>query len=266
MVNTFLVCSDFAESASKLDSQRLLKQCVEAKQIIENIRAFKKGKWTGFQNHPASVQWRDHLDALKLYFNLHLATYKKRRNEEGKSFKSDKLVEYKIPDPKEILLPSFVHCPHYWYSHRAALYRKMKWYYKDKFTVPKVYKKHGYFWPSKIKSSIPTNHLYYDVLQTSPVSTSASSGNSPLEGKSAPSSERKSPSKGKSPTEGKLPVKDKPFDLDAFLEKHCDPPMAKKKRCNGVTKKGEDCMAAASKVLDGLRLCGTHYNSELKNV
>lgn len=65
MVNTFLVCEDFAESAKILDKRRLGKQRVEARQIIDAL----EGKTKGWNNHPVTRSWKDHIDALKLYFN-----------------------------------------------------------------------------------------------------------------------------------------------------------------------------------------------------
>jgi hypothetical protein len=139
MVNTFLVCSDFRKSAERLADKHLFKQAVEAKQII-NI--YEQGK-KGFSNHPAAVQWKGHLDALKLYFNCHLEEINRR----GKW--DTEMKSFAIPDESSIVLPWWVKCPHVWYSHSAALYSKQDWNYSH-LSYPAFYKQFGYFWPSKM--------------------------------------------------------------------------------------------------------------------
>ena len=125
MVNTFLLCKSFVESAKLLDSRRLNKQCTEAKQIINALEQMQSksmdDKKLGFTKHPALLQWKDHVDALKYYYNVHREEALER--------------EIKISTPaytftcpvEEIKMPWFVDCPHFWYSHCAALYLKMKW-------------------------------------------------------------------------------------------------------------------------------------------
>jgi len=55
--------ADFELNAQVLDRQRLGKQRVEAWQILNAIRGLSKG-WV---NHPATVMWRQHPEALAHY-------------------------------------------------------------------------------------------------------------------------------------------------------------------------------------------------------
>ena len=154
MVNTFLVCRDFAKSAALLDSRRLNKQCTEAKQIIdalarmssessstdkENKESKEKRIVIGFRNHPAVLQWRGYEDALKYYFNVHRAEALKREIKITASCYTD------LGPGGEIKTPWFVNCPHYWYSHCASLYRKQRWTYEGTSNFPPIYLAYGYF-------------------------------------------------------------------------------------------------------------------------
>jgi hypothetical protein len=62
-MQTFLPCATFVESAQALDRQRLGKQRVEAKQILQAL-----GKTSGgWVNHPAVKMWRGYETALAYY-------------------------------------------------------------------------------------------------------------------------------------------------------------------------------------------------------
>lgn len=64
----FLPFPDIQKSLSCLDKRRLLKQAVEAKQILNIILQGKnKGGWV---NHPAVRMMRDDIDFLGCYYNL----------------------------------------------------------------------------------------------------------------------------------------------------------------------------------------------------
>jgi len=69
-MQTFLPYSDFKKSANVLDRQRLGKQRVEARQILEVLLDIpnKNGKKrTGWLNHPAVLMWRGSEYYLCLY-------------------------------------------------------------------------------------------------------------------------------------------------------------------------------------------------------
>jgi len=64
-MQTFLPYSDFTLSAQSLDSKRLGKQRVEAKQILDVLY----GRSTGWRFHPAVRMWVGFEKALEFYFD-----------------------------------------------------------------------------------------------------------------------------------------------------------------------------------------------------
>jgi hypothetical protein len=62
-MQTFLPYPDFADSAAALDPKRLGKQRVEALQVVRALTV----PGYGWQNHPAVLMWRGHLEALGRY-------------------------------------------------------------------------------------------------------------------------------------------------------------------------------------------------------
>lgn len=143
MVNTFLTSSDFTISAKLLDNKRLFKQCVEAKQIVELLTDDSIESKKGFINHPAVIQWKNHVPALKHYFNCHLEEVFFRGH-----WKTQ-MVKYQINE--EIQYPWFVDCQQLHYSHMASLSRKNPDHYAF-LTYPKEYMDHGYIWPSHLEA------------------------------------------------------------------------------------------------------------------
>ena len=67
-MQTFLPYRQFARSARCLDRQRLGKQRVECWDLIRvNLGASPRQGWI---NHPAARMWREHVDALGLYYSV----------------------------------------------------------------------------------------------------------------------------------------------------------------------------------------------------
>lgn len=64
-MQTFLPYADFRRSAACLDTRRLGKQRIEARQILRVLRGLSKG-WA---HHPAVLMWRGHEAALGAYMN-----------------------------------------------------------------------------------------------------------------------------------------------------------------------------------------------------
>lgn len=62
-MQTFLPFPDFKLSASVLDNKRLGKQRVEAWQILRALAGLTKG----WRNHPATLMWKGHEQALAVY-------------------------------------------------------------------------------------------------------------------------------------------------------------------------------------------------------
>lgn len=142
MVNTFLPFSDFKKCAKVLDSKRLLKQRVEAYQIINIIHKKRNNQKCGFMNHPAVIMWMDNVDALKLYCNEMILETIKR------GYKNNMKL-YEIKDNPIIPWWLGYECLHY--SHQASLLRKnQKYYIKYFYNLPDEYRYEGYLWISHL--------------------------------------------------------------------------------------------------------------------
>jgi hypothetical protein len=78
-MQTFLPYPGFAESARALDRQRLGKQRVEARQILETLQGIS----SGWANHPAVRMWRGHEGSLAAYMKAMIDEWTARgyRNE-----------------------------------------------------------------------------------------------------------------------------------------------------------------------------------------
>ncbi len=73
-MQTFLPYQNFARSARCLDSKRLGKQRIEAKQILLILR----GQKTGWRNHPAVRMWEGYENALASYYNAMVTEWVRR--------------------------------------------------------------------------------------------------------------------------------------------------------------------------------------------
>lgn len=134
MVNTFLPYGDFKKVARVLDSKRLGKQRVEARQILDIITG--KAKYTAWKSHPVVFMWRGHADALKDYINEMITEWKRRGYSNNMPLEKVKPYE----------MPWFVTCKTVNYSHRASLLRKYPEHYSKYFKVPSDYMRHSYVW------------------------------------------------------------------------------------------------------------------------
>lgn len=140
MVNTFMPYADFRRVARALDKKRLGKQRVEAMQIINILDGSTKKK--GFSYHPVVAMWREHLDALRYYYNCMVKEWVRRGFKNTMKF-------YEVP--KKIKVPWFAKSRALQMTHRASLLRKEPAYYSSIFTgVPKKYMRYSYIWPSKL--------------------------------------------------------------------------------------------------------------------
>lgn len=117
-MQTFLPYMDFTNSFAVLDKRRAFKQLVECNQLLNII--LKRNNKKGWQNHPATLMWRNHPDALKLYYNIGY-----RYCQDVYNIKFVKLQ----PEPTDILggildFPEWLGDEAFHYSHRCNLWRK----------------------------------------------------------------------------------------------------------------------------------------------
>lgn len=138
-MQTFLPYPDFAESAAVLDRQRLGKQRVEARQILDALR-LPRGTH-GWQNHPAVLMWAGHVDALAAYG---LAICEEWCNRGYADAQAPHFIAALTNVPPT--LPPWFGGPIH-LSHQAALLRKDPRHYGPIFgaDVPDV----PYHWPTK---------------------------------------------------------------------------------------------------------------------
>ncbi|CAH6418213.1 Hypothetical protein HVR_LOCUS80 [uncultured virus] len=145
---TFIVIGDFILNAQLLDDQRLGKQRVEARQIINAIQnggkriidpstGMNRAVLGGWVNHPIVIAWRPFVTALKYYTNCIIMEWVRRGN-------NNTIPLFELPSL--IMMPWWVKWDRLHQSHRAMLYRKNPFYYYNKFTIDPEYLLHGYIW------------------------------------------------------------------------------------------------------------------------
>ena len=137
-MQTFLVCSDFADSAVYLDRQRLGKQRVEAKQIL---LALQHPKSYGWQKHPAVKMWRGYAYALAQYGVAVCKEWRARGYKDSLlPFFEDAITVLPASAP-----PPWVSDPAFHRAHQSNLVRKLPGYYVQAF--PGVPPDLPYVWP-----------------------------------------------------------------------------------------------------------------------
>lgn len=146
-MQTFLPYENFQASAQVLDYRRLGKQRVEVLQILKALNGeTKKGAWA---NHPASLMWKENLDALVLYGVDICEEWISRGY---KDTCRGKILEYSSTPgiiPEQTSLPSWIggiiHS-----THRSNLLRKDPAYYST--LGWKESDGLEYFWPTKAQA------------------------------------------------------------------------------------------------------------------
>lgn len=134
MMQTFIPCRTYVESASVLDWRRLGKQRLEALQIYLIISGIApKSRW---RNHPAVRMWRGYTDHLAAYYNTILSEWIRRGFNNTMQFLSCDIIG--VPKPAWLT-------DEFMAAHRAALLAKDWGYYRQFSWVeePKI----AYIWP-----------------------------------------------------------------------------------------------------------------------
>ena len=134
-MQTFLPYPNFACSAQCLDNKRLNQQANETRQILIAIR-----NGGGWRHHPAVLQWRDHVPALRLYHDVILREWIVR----GRNNTRDMME----PAASTIVMPPWLGDERYHSSHRAALlFKEPRWYSQFGWDeIPEL----NYHWPVRI--------------------------------------------------------------------------------------------------------------------
>ncbi len=146
-MQTFLPYKDFDKSAQVLDRQRLGKQRVEARQILETLlnkdnELTKNGKpRVGWKNHPAVLMWSGHEHHLCLY-GMSICREWIERGYKDSQFQIffEYLRNFSITPE-----PFWLGDEEFHLSHQSNLIRKMPEHYLSKF--PGVANDLQYVWP-----------------------------------------------------------------------------------------------------------------------
>lgn len=138
-MNTFLPYQSFEASALVLDDQRLGKQRLEARQLLDTL----KGNSAAYINHPCTNMWRGHEWWLAEYGRAMCAEWRKR------GFKDEMLPEFQsyVDTRPQTQEPPWFGNELLYSSMRANLVRKDPRRYRDflGFTEAPA---DGYAWPT----------------------------------------------------------------------------------------------------------------------
>lgn len=137
-MQTFLPHDSFIESARCLDRQRLGKQRVEVKQILNALEGNSKG-WV---NHPATKMWRGYEPALAAYGWACCAEWIER----GYKDTLQPFFLERIPSPDTWVLPEWFGGPIHSTHRQVLLHKDFEWYSQFGWTEEPKYE---YLWPVK---------------------------------------------------------------------------------------------------------------------
>jgi len=164
MVITFLPYPDIKRSIQSIDNRRLVKQMVEAYQIIRALR----GETDGWRRHPATLMWEGYEEMLKVYYNECISQHVGRGG-------ATKMAPMDV-DTDKVRKPWWLGWKHLHFSHQASLIRKHPLYYKHIFTdLPSFYMDKGYVWPAKYNIMQMDRNDVFDKVNTKTISTNEKS-------------------------------------------------------------------------------------------
>lgn len=132
-MQTFLPDISFSKTAEILDTKRLGKQRVEAKQILDLIEGRVDNRW---RNHPAVRMWQGYNECLRLYHNTMILEWLRRN------------MKNEMPLLKigYLVIPPWLSDPRLPLSHQGNLLRKNPEYYSQ-FGWVDANPTCPYFWP-----------------------------------------------------------------------------------------------------------------------
>lgn len=157
VVQTFLISTDFDQTAQSLDKSRLNKQLLEGRQILHALA----GRSKGWVYHPATKMWRGH----ELFLHDYLTSIMVECASRGVKVDTNWAAI-------ESVMSEFTKCsPPDWYtdlvtadriitSHRAQLFFKNPEHYSDFWVDAKIFESNrtyftccdrcNYYWPTHI--------------------------------------------------------------------------------------------------------------------
>lgn len=184
MVNIFVPYPNIYYSAHCLDKQRLGKQRVEAKQLIDLLEEYDRTGMIpskGWSSHPAFRSWIGFTNHLKVYFNIIVREWISRGCENNMPLYQIDETPYNIVECtfdgvkatydnskfNQYSFPYWVSFPPFYLSHQAALIRKNPFHYKPFYNETLIpFIDNGYLWPCNIRSIDNWNFSMHDPLAT----------------------------------------------------------------------------------------------------
>lgn len=151
-MQTFAPYPDFGRLFRSLDRQRLGKQRVEAKQIIDLLlgRPPKSGKARkGWLNHPTVLMWKGYVSFLQQYYNACLAEWDRR------GYRNITLQPEVVTEPAPA--PWFWGNEGFHESHRSMLTHKKPDFYSSQWEVTP---NSGYLWPDNETRTLTRGNPY----------------------------------------------------------------------------------------------------------
>lgn len=141
---------DFKSTAETLDRQRLLKQAVEAYQILR----INAGLTNGWRNHPAVKMWAGSEGYLYLYTNAIIDEVERRGYRNTYRGAITDLMDANYHDWHDDIPPPWIHDDRIKITHRGRLYEKSPEQYPQFLQEFKKFRNYvccrscNYFWPS----------------------------------------------------------------------------------------------------------------------
>lgn len=144
-MQTFLPYPDFRQTAKVLDRQRLGKQRIETKQIIQTLLGESSGQ--GWANHPAVLMWEG-FEARLCVYGLYICDEWRRRGYEDNQFAWFDLKRKELSHGKWPLYPDWFGDERLHESHRRKLVWKFPSHYGPTFDLPdEPFGEPEYYWP-----------------------------------------------------------------------------------------------------------------------
>ena len=140
-MQTFLPYPSFIKSAEVLDRQRLLKQILEVKQILNAISGDANRAW---RNHPAVLMWAGHSYSL-VHYGCVMADEWLRRGYKDHVYRPYFILVMEYTENTGH--PKWLGDDRFHNSHQSNLVRKLPDHYLPLF--PDVELGLDYFWPTK---------------------------------------------------------------------------------------------------------------------
>lgn len=150
-MQTFLPYPSFHQSAQVLDRQRLGKQRIETKQILQVLLGESRG--TGWASHPATLMWKGCEGALAVYGLYMCAEWRHRGYEDNQFQWFEEKRKLLVPHGRIPEYPDWYGDEDFHLSHRQKLVWKNPDWYCPIFGMDPIVDEPEYVWPVYLESA-----------------------------------------------------------------------------------------------------------------